>query len=92
MKVVENKLRVCHFAQVPCEPFIVEVKDEFEAKKIVDVLAQQHLFLFDKNIISYYSNVIVVEMLEDGEWTSYWNENEMMEWDEIEDLLIESSL
>lgn len=84
-KLVSNKLRVCHFAQVPCKPFIVEVKDEFEAKKIRDVLANQHLFLFENKIIPDYCNVITVDMYEDGEWLDYWNEAEMMEFDEFEE-------
>ena len=84
MKNVKNKLRVIHFAQVPCEPFIVEVKDEKEAFKILTVLADQHLFLYKNNIIPDYNNVIAVEMFEDGEWIDYWNDEELMGWDEIE--------
>jgi Superinfection exclusion gene product 17 len=91
---VENKLRVLHFAQVPCKPFIVEVKDEVEAKKIIDTLAFQHLFLLEQNIIPDYSNSIIVEMydesIEEGTkkpygWGNYWNEEEMMEWSELEE-------
>lgn len=77
---IENKLRVCHYPQVPCEPFIVEVADENEAEKIVDVLASQHLFLFEQGIIPDYSNVIEVQMFEDNEWVSY--ENEGMDFEE----------
>jgi len=91
MKVVTNELRVAHFPQVPCKPFIVEVESEKEAKKIIDTLAAQHLFLLDQNIIEDYSNAIIVEMYDesmigddcDG-WVDYWNEDEMMEWDEVE--------
>ena len=93
MKTVKNKLRVLHFAQVPCKPFIVNVKDEIEAKKIFDVLAEQHLFLYKQNIIPDYSNAIVVEMWDDeldadedgSKWCNYWNEEEMMEWEEFEE-------
>lgn len=88
---VKNKLRVCHFAQVPCKPFVVEVADEYEAKKMVDTLAQQHLFLYKNKIIPDYANMIGVEMWEDnfdgegnGSWVHYWNENEGMEFSEIE--------
>lgn len=93
MKKVKNKLRVCHFAQVPCNPFTVDVVDEIEAKRIMDVLANQHLFLFDQRIIPDYANVICVMMWDDdldedenGEkWTDYWNEEEGMEWGEFEE-------
>ena len=60
---VPNKLRVHHYPQVPCEPFFVDVKDEEEAYKICNVLAEQHLFLFNNNFISDYSNFISVLIL-----------------------------
>ena len=66
MKKVKNKLQVRHYAQVPCEPFCVDVSDEVEAKKIKDVLADQHLFLFEQKIIPDYANSICVVM---------WDEN-----------------
>lgn len=91
MQKVTNKLRVLHFAQVPCKPFIVEVADEYEAYKIANVLADQHLFLYEQNIIPDYANMILVEMYEDLDgkgnpgWTEYYNEAENMEWDELEE-------
>lgn len=89
MKLVTNKLRVLHFPNIPCKPFIIEVKDEIEAKKIIDVLAAQHLWLYENNFIPDYSNIIMVEMFDDSEkdmeeWENYWNEDELMEWDEFE--------
>lgn len=91
MKKVNTKLRVMHFPQVPCKPFIVDVDDEWQAAKIEDTLAKQHLFLLDQNIIPDYSNAISVVMWDDSlepdendeKWTDYWNEGEMMEWDEF---------
>ena len=90
MKKITNKLRVLHYPQVPCKPFIVEVKDEEQALFIGETLANQHLFLFDNNMIPDYSNVITVEMWEensDGEgtpgWVDYYNEEEGMEFDEF---------
>lgn len=85
MKTVQTKLRVSHFAQVPCKPFSVEVENEFEAMLIDNTLANQHLFLFDQGIIPDYSNAIVVEMLINGGWEDYFNEDEGMEWDEFKD-------
>lgn len=91
-KQVSNKLQVRHYAQVPCKPFVVDVKDEVEAKKIIDVLASQHLFLFEQKIIPDYCNSICVVMWDedpDGtgvpDWVDYWNEEEGMEWDEYEE-------
>ena len=90
MKKVTNKLRVLHYPQIPCKPFIVEVKDEEQAFLISETLANQHLFLFDNNMIPDYSNVITVEMWDensDGEgtpdWVDYYNEEEAMEFDEF---------
>jgi len=85
MQLVPNKLRVVHFPQIPCEPFIVEVKDEEQAKKICDVLADQHLFLYENTIIEGYSNVILVEMYDPNVkyWEDYYNVAEQMNWDEL---------
>lgn len=87
MKKVKAKLQVRHYPQVPCKPFCVNVEDEVEAKKVIDILAHQHLFLFDQDIIPDYSNVILVVMWDEGrgEWEDYWNDEEMMEWREFED-------
>ncbi|HMT01698.1 MAG TPA: hypothetical protein PKD00_00070 [Burkholderiales bacterium] len=84
MQKVKNKLRVLHYPQVPCEPFVVDVKDEEQAYFVQETLANQHLFLFKNNIIPDYSNVIVVLMLnENSEWVDYYNEEENMEFDEF---------
>ena len=40
MKNITNKLRVVHFANIPCKPFIVDVKDEQEAHKVYTVMAE----------------------------------------------------
>ena len=90
MKAVKNKLRVLHFPQIPCTPFFVDVKDEEQALLIRETLANQHLFLYDNNFIPDYSNIVTVVMWDedcDGEgnadWTDYYNEEEMMDFDEI---------
>ena len=95
MKPIKNKLRVVHFPQVgTCKKsFIVEVKNEEEAFKIMDVLATQHLWLLENNLINDYSNAIFVEMFDETidtvtnnpfGWCDYYNEEEEMEWDELE--------
>ena len=85
MKNIANKLRVCHYPQIPCKPFIQEVESEREAFLVEQVMALQHLFLFENEMIPDYSNAISVQMYEDGEWVDYWNENEVMDWDELRD-------
>jgi len=84
---VSNKLRVKHFPNIPCKPFTVDVKDEVEAYLIENTLANQHLFLFENNFIPDYSNIITIVMWDEEEmdWVDYWNEEEMMEWDEFVD-------
>ena len=94
MKNVKNKLRVVHFPQIgTCkESFKVNVKDEVEAKKIMTVLADQHLWLEKNNVIPDYSNAIFVEMFDEDidentkkpyGWSDYYNEEGYMNWDEF---------
>lgn len=64
---VPNKIRVCHFPQIPCKPFIVEVNNEREAYLIEEVFANQHLWLFKNGFIPDYSNVISVQMWDEDE-------------------------
>lgn len=96
MKNVTNKLRVVHFPQVgSCgESFKVEVKDEEQAFFTVNTLAKQHLWLEKHRIIPDYSNVILVEMYDESideetgkpyGWCDYYNEDEMMEWSDVEE-------
>lgn len=86
---VPNKIRVCHYPQVPCQPFIVEVDNEREAYLIVETLALQHLWLFENNFIPDYCNAIIVEMWDDidGEgdfgWVDYYNFLEEKDWEEF---------
>ncbi len=93
MKLTKNKLRVNHLPQIPCKGFKVDVKNEREAYLLQEAFANQHLFLFENNFIPDYANVILLEMWdddleenEDGEkWTDYYNENEIMDWEEFKD-------
>lgn len=98
MEKVSKKLRVAHYPQVPCKPFVVEVKDEECAFLVAETLANQHLFLFENRFIPDYANSIIVQMWDDvdGEgnfdWTDYWNEQEQMEWDEFVDTYLSVSI
>lgn len=91
MKNTSNKLRVVHVPQVGYNhAFYICVKDELEAMKITNIIANHHNWLFSNNIIPDYSNIIIVEMFneENQEWENYCNENEdYAEWEDIEDLL-----
>lgn len=102
MKKVTNKLRVVHFPQVgSCtESFKVEVKDEEQAFFAINLLADQHLWLEKHRIIPDYSNSIFVEMYDEiiddttgvpYGWSDYWNEEECMEWDEIEETYFQAT-
>lgn len=87
MKTVNKKLQVKHYPQIPCKSFSIDVKDEAEAKRISDILANQHLWLFENGFIPDYANVITVVMWseEDKGWEEYYNEEECMEWEEFEE-------
>ena len=85
MQLINRKLQVWHYPQVPCQPFTVDVKDEHEAYKLKKVLAEQHLWLYEHAIIPDYDNCLVVMMKDKdtGDWVDYYNEHEDMEWDEL---------
>ena len=101
MKNITNKLRVVHFPQVGSKAgfFEVAVKDEEQASFTINLLANQHLWLFKNNVIPDYANIITVEMYDESideetgkpyGWSNYWNEEECMEWDEVEETYFQS--
>lgn len=73
---MSKKLRVSHFPQIPCKPFIVLVKGLYEAKSIMDTLANYDLFQFDNNIKPDYSNMTVLEEWDEEEnsWVSWMDD------------------
>lgn len=84
MKLSGKRLQVHHYPQVPCSPFCVDVKDEYEAAKIIDTLADQHIWLLKNKLIPDYCNSFNVVMWDGSEWVDYWNESEQMNWDDLE--------
>ena len=66
-------LRVVHYPQVPCKPFIVGVETLEEAKKICDTLANYDLFQYENKIKPDYTNATVVEEYDEDEmeWVSW---------------------
>lgn len=85
MQLSGKRLQVHHYPQVPCNPFSVEVKDEYEAAKMIDTLADQHIWLFKNLLIPDYCNSFNVVMWDGSEWVDYWNEAEQMNWDDFEE-------
>lgn len=79
-----KRLQVHHYPQVPCSPFCVDVKDEYEAAKTIDTLADQHVWLLKNRLIPDYCNSFNVVMWDGSEWVDYWNESEQMNWDDLE--------
>ena len=79
----ELKLRVSHFPQIPCQPFIVDVNTLFMAKIVSDALANYDLFQFDNNIKPDYCNATTVEIYEDGEWVDWIDDETGMEFDDL---------
>lgn len=86
MQLSGKKLQVHHFPQILSVPqaFVVDVKDEYEAMKMINTLADQHCWLFKHQIIPDYSNTFSVVMWDGSEWVEYWNEAEQMNWDDME--------
>lgn len=71
-----SKLRITHFPQIPCNPFIVEVNDLKEAKKITDVLAAYDLFQYKEKIKPDYCNSTFLEEYNEEEdvWYTWYDE------------------
>jgi hypothetical protein len=76
-------LKVWWIPQVPMEPFEVKVSSLYEAKKILDILANYDLFQFNKNVKPDYCNAggLFIFDKEDG-----WIDWETDLGDRIDDL------
>lgn len=61
-------LRVYHIPNVPREPFFVEVGTIWDAKQILNALANYDLYLGEELI---GSNVQGLQVYEDGEWEDW---------------------
>ncbi|TPG68672.1 hypothetical protein EEL31_09135 [Brevibacillus laterosporus] len=72
-----KKLRVSHFPQIPCKPFVVEVDNLEQARLVHNTLADYDLFQYDNNIKPDYANATVVEQWdeEEQEWST-WSDEE----------------
>ena len=70
----EGQLRVWHIPQVPMHPFRVYVDSIKEAKLVIDTLAIYDLFQLEYKIKSDYSNVSGLEIIVNGEWKEWTDE------------------
>lgn len=68
-------LRVWWIPQVPMPPFRVDVANIREAKLLLDTLAKYDEFQFENNIKPDYSNTGGLEVLLDGQWEDWYNED-----------------
>lgn len=55
------KLRITHFPQVPCKPFIVEVDSLSKARDVMNLLADYDLFQYKNEIKPDYCNATFLE-------------------------------
>lgn len=71
-----KQLRVVHYPQVPCKPFIVNVDDLKEALMIFAVLANYDTFQFENKIKPDYSNTTTLEEYDKDEevWCDWADE------------------
>lgn len=83
-------MRVWWIPQVPMKPFTVEVKTVEEGVKIMDVLAFYDQFQLDNNVKGDYSNMGGIQVIEDGEWFDWFDEETGM--DDPEDYLEEKGI
>lgn len=81
------KLRVAHYPQIPCEPFVVEAEDLKQAKLLCDTLANYDLFQFENRFKPDYANMTIVEMWceEEQDWVSWYDEETGI--DDLDDYL-----
>ena len=83
-KTTKATLRVWHIPQVPGKPFHVEVATPEEGAKLIRVLADYDMFQYRHSIKPDYCNASGLEVLENGEWTEWYDD----EGQEISDLLV----
>lgn len=71
-----KKLRLVHYPQIPCEPYIVHVDSLQEAHKIMNVIANYDLFLLEHNHRPDFSNAIVLETfdVDENEWVDWYDD------------------
>ena len=85
-----SKMRVWWNPQIgSCETMYVPVKDDLEAKKVLDVLSVYDMFQYKNNIKGDYSNAGGVEIFEDGEWCDWYKSCSNSYYDDIDEYIQE---
>lgn len=73
----QRQLRVWWIPQVPGEPFLVEVNNPVEGRRLLDILAEYDLFQFNHRIKPDYSNAggLHVFNKDTSEWEEWTDED-----------------
>ena len=58
--MTQTAYKLAHFPDIPCKPFEVFSDDLEYLARTCNVLAEQHLFLFDNRFIPDYTNALVI--------------------------------
>ncbi|WIW70926.1 hypothetical protein [Anaerosinus gibii] len=71
-----KKLRVCHVPPTACNPFIIDVANLKEAKKIMDTLAEYDKFQYENNLPQNSSSTSTLEEYSECEkkWIDWCDE------------------
>ena len=67
--------RVWWIPQVPMKAFYYEVPDVMTGKHLLEALAQYDLFQYENKVKPDYSNAGGLQVLENGEWLDWENED-----------------
>lgn len=67
-------LRVVHFPQVPCRAFHVPVTSPDDAIRLMGILARYDDFQLKQRIKPDYSSAADLEVYEDGEWLTWYDD------------------
>lgn len=78
------KLRVRHFPQIPCNPYVVEVNTLEEAFVVSQTLAYYDLFLLANKHRCDYANMTTVEIWDEEEknWLDWYDSETGIDFDE----------
>lgn len=71
----EGALRVWWIPQIPMTPFYINVETIKEAKLLLSVLVDYDAFQYAHKVKPDYSNVGGLQVLEDGEWSDWYDTN-----------------
>lgn len=66
--------RVYWIPQIPMDAFYVSVSSPLEGRRLLDILADYDLFQYENNVKGDYSNAGGLEVLENGEWVDWHDE------------------